>query len=173
MSSTLLGFGDSPTDIVPSASATGMPESSTAMTTTAGASGTAATSSVGCVANVSPVTTAGGRGDPPHAQADAHTTAHRFIAPPYQIARCAQRRKTLRWGDEHFALVRVIRRAHHALLLHLLDEPCGPVVADAELALDPRDRRVARRRDDVHRLVVHVVVALAAGELHVAAVFRI
>src|SRR5690348_10173854 len=83
----------------------------------------------------------------------------------------SSRRRHTRWtGDwssdvcySDLSLVRVIRRAHDALLLHLLDEPRGAVVADAELALDPRDRRVARRRHDVHGLVVHIVVRLAAA----------
>src|ERR1044071_8169784 len=70
--------------------------------------------------------------------------------------------------DEDLALVGVIRRTDHALLLHLLDEARGAVVADPQLALDPRDGCVARRLDDVHRLVVHVVVALAAGQRELA-----
>src|SRR5690349_7371474 len=76
-----------------------------------------------------------------------------------RFARAVRRRSR---GDQDLALVRVVRRADDALLLHLLDEPRRAVVADAQLALDPRDRRVARRGDDVDRLVVHVVVGLAA-----------
>ena len=64
----------------------------------------------------------------------------------------------------------MIRRRHDALFFHFFDEPCGAIIADAELALDPRDRRVARGRDDVHGLVVHIVVVLALRHLHPALV---
>ncbi len=48
----------------------------------------------------------------------------------------------------------MIGRADLALLLHPLDQPCGGIVADAELALDVAGRGLLRFRHHLHRLAV-------------------
>jgi hypothetical protein len=39
-------------------------------------------------------------------------------------------------ADQHFAPADVVRGRYDALLFHLLDQPGGAVVADAQVALD-------------------------------------
>src|SRR4051812_1861792 len=69
------------------------------------------------------------------------------------------------FGGDDFARPAVIRRAYHALPLHALDHPGGPVVADLQAPLHVGDRRLAGLGDDAHGVVVHVVVGLLAAAL--------
>src|SRR5438046_6907269 len=73
---------------------------------------------------------------------------------------------------DHLASLRP-RRRDHALALHALDHARGAVVADAQAALQPGDRRLAVLGDEPHRHVVHLVgqvlAVLALALLVVAA----
>src|SRR3546814_10631147 len=68
----------------------------------------------------------------------------------------------------------MVRGADDALLLHPLDEACGVVVANAELALDVARRSLLALRDGLDGLAVELAVGIVlAGRLtleHVAAV---
>src|SRR6185437_6023410 len=62
-----------------------------------------------------------------------------------------------RWRD-HFPLPIVLRRRHHALLLHLLDQARGAVIADSQVPLHARNRRASAGRHDLDGAVVQRVV---------------
>src|SRR5688572_13921727 len=55
--------------------------------------------------------------------------------------------------DAYFALLGSIRRPHHPLVLHHLDDLRRPVVADSELALKPRRGTSLRLRNDADGLI--------------------
>ena len=72
---------------------------------------------------------------------------------------------SVRFGHQHLALADMVRGRDHALILHLLHQPRGLVVADAQLPLDVGGRALAILDHDRHRLIVQRVLAvgIAAG----------
>ena len=69
-----------------------------------------------------------------------------------RVAFCASVR-----ADEDLPRLGAVGRADDALPLHRFDDFRGAVVADAELALDPRSRALAGFRDDLDGFVVERV----------------
>src|SRR5574337_801805 len=81
-------------------------------------------------------------------------------------AAATRRRAALLVTPRHQQLAVAVgrHRRHQPRLLHLLEQPRGAVVADAQVALHERDRRLAVLEHDRDRLVVHRVgLAVAAG----------
>src|SRR5262245_53349738 len=56
--------------------------------------------------------------------------------------------------DEDLAVLRAIRRPHQPAALHRLDDARGAVVAERELALEPRRRAAPRLGHDANGVVV-------------------
>src|SRR5690606_20859105 len=87
-------------------------------------------------------------------EAEGRAPARGARAPPPLTSARAARLQRL---DEDLAVLRAVRRADEAALLHRLDDLRGAVVAEAELALEPAGGAAAGLGDDAHGLVVHAV----------------
>src|SRR5205809_4281976 len=57
-------------------------------------------------------------------------------------------------GYQHLAIAVRLHGRYESRLLHLLDQACGAVVADAQMALNERDRRAPRAHHDLYGLIV-------------------
>ena len=72
-------------------------------------------------------------------------------------------------SDEHLARLAAGRGRHQPFGFHHVDQPRGPAEADAHLALQVRNRRLAGLHDDARGLVVELVLleldAVRAGLL--------
>src|SRR6056297_1348447 len=64
---------------------------------------------------------------------------------------------SLIFGDKDLPLTIVLRRTHDPLAFHLLDEPCGAVVADTQLSLNTRNRCPTAFKNVRHGLVVKLI----------------
>ena len=67
-------------------------------------------------------------------------------------------------ADQNLAFAYMVGLADHAFLLHLLDDPRSPVVADLEVSLDEAGGRLLLTRDECHSLIVKIIAA-ALGRL--------
>src|SRR5581483_6227146 len=83
-----------------------------------------------------------------------------------RIAALREEPRQVRLGDEHLARLRALVARDHAAALEHVYEPPGARVADAEPALDHRDRRGLRLHDQADRILQEVV--LVRGELALA-----
>src|SRR2546430_11445090 len=57
-------------------------------------------------------------------------------------------------GHQHLAIAVRLHGRYESRLLHLLDQACGAVVADPQMALNERDRRAPRAHHDLYGLIV-------------------
>src|SRR5262249_55076073 len=60
--------------------------------------------------------------------------------------------------SEYCAWLNPILRSHNALFFHHFDHPCGAIVADPQAALQHRDRRLPRLRDEGNGVIVSLVI---------------
>src|SRR5271156_4890154 len=64
-----------------------------------------------------------------------------------------------------FARLGAVCRHDDSFTFHLLDHPRRAIVADSKPPLDHRDRRLVGLHHDSHRLIIHLVLYLAAESI--------